>query len=395
MSQPAATVARVDRVQRQSIIVGVIGLALCAIGGFFNPAQFFRSYLVAFLFWSGLPLGCLAVLMLHHLVGGGWGFLIRRLLEAATRTMPIVAILFVPILLGVPHLYIWAHPEAVAADPLLQHKRVYLNVPSFVARAVAYFVIWIAITHFLNRWSAEADDTGAASFTRRLYALSGPGLVVYALTMSFASLDWVMSIEPDWFSTIYSALFMVGQVLSALAFATAMLMFIAFAEPLSEIVSPRYLNDLGNMLLTFVILWAYMAFSQFLIIWSGNLTDEIGWYLHRVRGGWQWVAAGVLAFHFALPFLLLLSREIKRNLRSLSLLAAALLFMRLIDMVWNVDPAFDAARFRLHWMDWMASLGVGGIWTAAFLSQLKRRPLLPLHDPELPEILARAAEGAT
>jgi hypothetical protein len=151
MSQPAATVARVDRVQRQSIIVGVIGLALCAIGGFFNPAQFFRSYLVAFLFWSGLPLGCLAVLMLHHLVGGGWGFLIRRLLEAATRTMPIVAILFVPILLGVPHLYIWAHPEAVAADPLLQHKRVYLNVPSFVARAVAYFVIWIAITHFLNR----------------------------------------------------------------------------------------------------------------------------------------------------------------------------------------------------------------------------------------------------
>jgi hypothetical protein len=395
MSQPAATVARVDRVQRQSIIVGVIGLALCAIGGFFNPAQFFRSYLVAFLFWSGLPLGCLAVLMLHHLVGGGWGFLIRRLLEAATRTMPIVAILFVPILLGVPHLYIWAHPEAVAADPLLQHKRVYLNVPSFVARAVAYFVIWIAITHFLNRWSAEADDTGAASFTRRLYALSGPGLVVYALTMSFASLDWVMSIEPDWFSTIYSALFMVGQVLSALAFATAMLMFIAFAEPLSEIVSPRYLNDLGNMLLTFVILWAYMAFSQFLIIWSGNLTDEIGWYLRRVRGGWQWVAAGVLAFHFGLPFLLLLSREIKRNLRSLSRLAAALLFIRLIDMVWNVDPAFDAARFRLHWMDWMASLGVGGIWTAAFLSQLKRRPLLPLHDPELPEILARAAEGAT
>jgi hypothetical protein len=395
MSQPAATIAHVDRVQRQSVIVGVAGLALCAIGGFFNPAQFFRSYLVAFLFWSGIPLGCLAVLMLHHLVGGGWGFLIRRLLEAGSRTMPLVALLFVPILLGIPHLYIWAHPEAVAADPLLLHKRVYLNVPFFVARAVAYFVIWIVLAHFLNRWSAEADDTGAASFTRRLYRLSGPGLVVYFLTMSFASLDWVMSIEPDWFSTIYSAVFMAGQVLSALAFVTAMLMLIASVEPLSEIVSPRYLNDLGNMLLTFVILWAYMAFSQFLIIWSGNLTDEIGWYLRRVRGGWQWVAAGVLAFHFGLPFLLLLSREIKRNLRSLSRLAAALLFIRLIDMVWNVDPAFDAARFRLHWMDWMASLGVGGIWTAAFLSQLKRRPLLPLHDPELPEILARAAEGAT
>jgi len=385
---------RLDRLQQRSLSVGAAGLVICTGAGFFSPGQFCRSYLVAFLFWSGIPLGCLAVLMLHHLVGGGWGFLIRRPLEAGTRTLPVVALLVVPLLFGIPELYVWAHPAAVTADPLLQHKRVYLNVPFFVARTVVYFVVWMVLTHFLNRWSADSD-AGAGSSVRRLYALSGPGLVLYGLTMSFASLDWVMSIEPDWFSTIYSAVFMVGQVLSALAFVTAILLFLSSTAPLSEVVSPRYLNDLGNMLLTFVILWVYMAFSQFLIIWSGNLTDEIGWYLNRVRGGWQWVAAALLAFHFALPFLLLLSREIKRNVSRLALLACALLFMRFIDMIWNVDPAFDPAHIRVHWMDWVASVGVGGIWIAAFVNQLKRRPLVPLHDPELPAILAGAAEGAS
>jgi hypothetical protein len=395
MSEPVALAARTDRLQRASLVVGVTGLAVCAAAGIFDPARFFRSYLLAFLFWTGIPLGCLAVLMLHHLTGGGWGFLIRRPIEAATRTLPAVAILAVPLLLGIPRVYSWAHADAVADDPLLLHKQVYLNVPFFVVRTVAYFVIWIVLARALNRWSAESDETALPSVARRLYALSGPGLVLYGVTMSFASLDWLMSLEPDWFSTIYSAVFMVGQVLSALAFVTALLPLLGSAEPLSTIVKPRYLNDLGNMLLTFVILWAYMAFSQFLIIWSGNLTDEIGWYLRRVRGGWQWVAAGVLAFHFALPFLLLLSREIKRNVRSLSKLAGALLLMRFVDMVWNVDPAFDPARLRVHLMDWVTALGVGGIWFAVFVRQLHQRPLLPLHDPELPEVLAGAAEGAS
>jgi hypothetical protein len=395
MTHFAALAGRLVILQRRSLIVGVVALGACAAAGFLNPAQFFRSYLVAFLFWSGIPLGCLAVLMLHHLVGGGWGFLIRGPLEAGTRTLPVVAALVVPLLLGIPRVYIWAHPEAVAADPLLLHKHVYLNVPFFVARTVVYFAVWIVLARALNRWSTKQDGTGVAPFSHRLYALSGPGLVVYGLTVTFASLDWIMSIEPDWFSTIYSAVFMVGQVLSALALVTAMLAFIATVEPLAQIVSPRYLNDLGNMLFTFVILWAYTAFSQFLIIWSGNLSDEIGWYVHRLRGGWQWVAAVVFAFHFGLPFLLLLSREIKRSVRSLSLLAGALLFMRFIDMVWNVDPAFDPARIRVHWMDWIAALGVGGIWVAALLGELKYRPLLPLHDPELSAILADAAEGAS
>jgi hypothetical protein len=387
--------ARLDRVQRAAFTAGVAGLAISGILGVFAHAQFFRSYLVAFAFWSGVPLGALAVLMLHHLVGGGWGYLIRRELEAATRTLPLAAGLALPVLIGIPFLYTWAHHGVLAGDPLLQHKHIYLNVPFYVIRTIAYFAIWTVLARLLNRWSAEQDDPRTASqAASRLYALSGPGLVIYGLTMTFASVDWVMSLEPDWFSTIYSAMLMIGQVLSALAFVTALLLLLIEKEPLTELASPQYLVDLGNMLLAFVILWAYVSFSQFLIIWSGNLTDEIGWYLRRLRGGWQWLALALVVYHFALPFVLLLRRGLKRRIRSLAWLAAVLFIVRFLDMIWNVDPAFDGGHFRVHLLDWTAAIGLGGIWIGVFLAQLKRRPLLPLHDPAVPKVFA-AAEGAS
>jgi amino acid permease len=225
---------------------------------------------------------------------------------------------------------------------------------------------------------------------RRLYNLSGPGLLIYGLTVTLASVDWVMSLEPSWFSTIYSAVFMVGQVLSSLAFMITALMLLVDRTSLSEIVSEKYLNDLGNMLLTFVILWAYVAFSQFLIVWSGNLSDEISWYFNRTRNGWGWIAALLIVFHFFLPFLLLLSRTVKRRVAMLGALAAALLVIRLLDMFWTVEPAFDRTAVRFHWLDWAAVIGIGGIWLAAFVRQLKNRPLLPLHDPRLREMLEEA-----
>ena len=237
-------------------------------------------------------------------------------------------------------------------------------------------------------------ESGSPAPGRRLYALSGPGIIVYALTMSLASLDWVMSLEPDWFSTIYSAVFMVGQVLSTLSFVIIIVMGVAVRGPLSEMASSRYLNDLGNLLLAFVMLWAYMAFSQFLIIWSGNLTSEIDWYLHRIRHGWQWIGVALIACHFAVPFLLLLSREIKQNLRSLAALAAVLLLMRLVDTWWDIEPAFFPDAVRVHWTDGLAIVGIGGVWIAGFMRELRRRPLLPLHDPDLPDVLAGAVEGA-
>jgi len=382
----------IARLRRRSLAVGLGALAVCGIAAVAAPAQFFRSYLVAYLFWSGICLGSLAILMLHHLTGGAWGLLIRRPLEAATRTMPLVAVLVVPILVGIPQLYVWSHTASVAADPLLQHKRAYLNVPFFIARTAAYFIIWLALTSLMNRWSREQDRTGAPTLARRLYNISGPGLVIYGLTVTFASIDWVMSLEPDWFSTIYSLLFMVGQVLAALAFVIALLAILVARSPLVVLAAPQHMGDLGNLLLTFVVLWAYMAYSQFLIIWSGNLTDEIPWYVRRLAGGWEWIAVGLIVFHFAVPFFALLSREVKRRAGVLSSLAGALLVMRFVDLYWTVDPAFDAG-VRVHWLDLAAAVGIGGVWLAMFVRELEARPLVPSHDPGLSDALGRAGEA--
>jgi len=384
---------RLQRLEQRCFAIGVLALAACIAAAFRSPDQFFRSYLMAYVFWSGVCIGCFPVLMMHHLTGGGWGYLIRRLLEAALRALPVMAALVLPALLGIPHLYTWAHPQAMAGNAALRHKRIYLNVPFFALRTVFYFAIWALLAHYLNKWSGEQDRADAPETRRRLYNLSGPGLVIYGLTMTFASMDWVMSLEPEWFSTIYSAMFMVGQVLSSLAFAIAVLLLFIRQAPLREIAAPKYLNDLGNMLLTFVILWAYLAFSQFLIIWSGNLTDEIPWYLHRSRQGWQWIAMALFVFHFAIPFLVLLSRDIKRQAEALSALAGALFLVRLLDMFWMVNPAFDTAGVRFHWLDWAATLGIGGIWVGAFFRRLGQKPLLPVHDPELQAAIERIGKA--
>lgn len=387
MNPVAPAPPQLDRLQRQSLVIGVVGLLLYTVGGWANPEQFFRSYLLAYVFWVGISLGSLGVVMLHHLTGGGWGFVIRRLLESGTRTLPLMALLFVPLLFGMSDLYVWARPDAVAADEILQHKSAYLNPSFFMLRTAIYFAAWIGVASLLNRWSGEQDRTAAPGLTRRLQLLSGPGLVLYGLTVTFASVDWVMSLEPHWFSSIYGILFMVGQGLASLAFATALAVALADRPPLSELVSPARLHDLGNLLLAFVMLWTYIAFSQFLIIWSGNLPEEIPWYLHRTGGGWQWIGLFLLAFHFALPFLLLLSRQIKRDARMLMIVSAAIIAMRLVDLYWLVVPAFHPDGVRLHWMDLAAPVGIGGLWMAVFAWQLKQRPLVPIHDPRLKELM--------
>ena len=350
---------------------------------FVNPTQFFRSYLLAYLFWLGIPLGSLAVLMVHHLVGGAWGAVIRRVLESATRTLPVLVFLFVPLLFGLPELYIWARPEVVMADEILQRKSVYLNVPFFIVRAALYFIVWLVVSFALNTWSVAQDQAGADPSERRMRLLSGPGLVLYVLTATFAAVDWMMSLEPHWFSTIYGILVIVGQLLVALAFAIAVVALLADTPPLSQVISPAHFHDLGNLLLAFVMLWAYMAFSQFLIIWSANLPEEITWYLPRMRGGWEWLGLALVLFYFTLPFLLLLSRGIKQRAQFLAWVAASILVMHLVDLFWMVVPAFQPAGIFIHWMDAAAFMGIGGIWIMIFIWQLKRRPLLPAHDPGL------------
>lgn len=379
--------SQLDRVQHRSLLVGGLALVLCLAGAFLSREQFFRSYLLGYLFFVGIALGSLALAMLHHLTGGAWGFVIRRVLESGTRTLPLMAALFVPLLFGLPHLYLWARPEDVAHSEVLQHKALYLNARFFMVRAMVYFGAWLGLAYLLNKWSLMQDRTPDPSPTRRLQTLGGPGLGLYGLTATFASIDWVMSLEPEWFSTIFGVVFIIGQVLASMAFAIAVAVRLSHRQPLVDIASPANFQDLGNLLLAFVMLWAYVSFAQYLIIWSGNLPEEVPWYLHRTQGGWEWVALALALFHFAVPFLLLLSRGIKRRLWMLSTVAVAIIVMRLVDLFWVVVPAFHPLGPRLHWMDLAAPMAIGGIWFATFLRQLKGRPLLPLHDPGLRDAL--------
>jgi len=366
---------------------------LCAGGALIFPPSFFRAYLVAYFFWLGFPVGCLAFLMLHHLVGGRWGFMIQRVLEAAIQTLPLMALLFIPLFFGLPDLYPWARTEMVAADPLLQQKAAYLNIPFFVGRTVAYFAVWIVLGRLLVTWSLQQDRSADDTLTLRLQRLSGPGLVLFGLTVSFAAIDWIMSLEPKWYSTIFGMIFMVSFGLAALALAILATRFLASEKPLAQVVSPDRWHDLGNLLLALVMFWAYLNFSQFLLIWSANLAEEIPWYLHRIGGGWEWVAIALILFQFALPFVLLLSRNTKRKSQTLAVVAGAILLMHWLDTLWMVSPSFYPARFHLHWLDVAAPVGIGGLWLAAFIGYLKARSLVPLHDPRFTELLEQAQEA--
>jgi len=369
------------RVQKVGLAVGVVALAACGAGWIWSPDQFFRSYLVAYLFWSGIALGCLPILMLQYITGGMWGAVLRRVLESGTRTIPLMAVLFLPIVFGMHHLYEWTHADVVAQDRILQLKASYLNVPFFLARAALYFAVWIAVMALLNRWSSAQDENDDPLLGKRLHYASRAGLLLYALTMTFASVDWAMSLEPHWYSTIYGILFIGGQVLSALAFSIPIAALLADRSPLAEIISADVFQDFGKLLLGFIMLWAYFALSQFLITWSGNLPEEIPWYLRRTGGGWQVVSIVLILFHFMLPFLILLSRDLKRNPKRLAIVAAGLIVLRFVDVFWLITPAFSPAAITFHWMDPLAAIGLGGLWLYFFVGQLKGRPLLPVNDP--------------
>jgi hypothetical protein len=380
--------------QRRSraAMIGAAGLLLTILGAFIGPSgQFFRSYLWSYVFCVGLSLGCLSWLMLQYLTGGAWGVVIRRPAEAAARTLPLLLLLFIPIAIGIPSLYGWSHSDVVAADAVLKHKQIYLNVPFFLIRTAVYFAGWIGLSLLLNRWSAE-EDAGSVTAHRKMAAISGPGLVFWGFSITFMAIDWVLSLDPHWFSTMFGMLFMAGQGLSSMAFLITLMVLLSYRDPMAQVLTPRHLHDLGKLLLALVMVWAYFSFSQFLIIWAGNLPEEIPWYLERLKGGWQYVALGLVVGHFALPFALLLSRDLKRNFRLLAGIAVFILFMRLVDIYWLVAPDFLKGSFGFSWMDLTAPVGLVGIWLAYFLYQLERRTLLPLNDPHLEEALEHGRE---
>ena len=383
------------RLQQRALALGGVGLLAGIAGALLgNSDQFFRSWLLGFLFCLGLTLGSLGLLMLQHMSGGQWGLVGRRVWEAATRTLWLVLLLFIPLLFGLPTLFMWARPEVVQADPVLLKKEAYLNVPFFVVRASIYFAFWMVCAWLLNAWSLRQDRGEVAvvpSDTVRFRKVSAPGLLFLALTVTFASVDWMMSLDPHWFSTIFGLLTLAGYGLSGLALAIAVLAMLAGTAPLSTVLVPRHFHDLGKLLLAFVMLWAYLAFSQFLIIWSGNLPEEIPWYLERLRGGWGYVSLLLVIGHFALPFAMLLSRDLKRNPALLAKVALFIIFMRFVDTIWLVAPVFEHHGFPIHWMNIVLPLGIAGIWVFVFVRQLGSRALLPLNDPYFKEAFAHDA----
>jgi hypothetical protein len=300
------------------------------------------------------------------LTQSSWGYISRWILEAGARTIWLMLILFIPIAIGVMQLYVWAVPANVQADPLLAHKSPYLNVPFFLIRAAVYFAVWIIFTQILGRMAGKLDTYSNPEKQRTFRTLSAIGLIVYFLTMSFASIDWIMSLTPDWFSTIFGMLVITGQALSAFAFVLLMLPGLAKWEPLHSAITTRNFQDLGGLLLTCVMTWAYLAFSQLLIIWSGNIPAEVTWYYDRSAGGWLLIGTLVAAFQFALPFLLLISTRIRQSPAWLASLGMLILVMRLVDSFWMVMPTFSPRQFSFHWLDIVLPLAIGGLWMAVF-----------------------------
>jgi hypothetical protein len=301
-----------------------------------------------------------------------------------------MAVLFIPIWLQMETLYSWARPEA-ANDHLIHEKALYLNPSFFTLRAVLFFAIWGALIYFLNKWSHEQDDQAPmlpGPHDRKIRVLSGPGLVLYVLTITFMSVDWVMSLDPHWYSTIFGILTIGGQGLSALAFTILVLALLSRFEPMSHVASAERFHDLGKLMLAFVMLWAYFSVSQLLIIWSANLPEEIPYYLERLNGPWYPISVLLLVGQFALPFLLLLSRNFKRNPKAVGRIALGILFMRVVDIAWTIGPAVRHEGSGLHVLDFVLVAGMGFFWLAFFWSNLAGRALVPAKDPYFKEAMA-------
>ena len=370
--------SKLNRVQLISLVIGILALGASAFGAFANTRQFFFSYLFAVLFWLSVSLGCFAITMIHYLTGGRWGYPTRRFLEAGFMVLPLMGVLFIPIFFGLHHLYPWARAAEASSDKI---SKVYENQWAYVIRQIFFFFVWIWMASRLRKWSLAQDFTNDAALTRKARTLSGPGLVIYGLLVTFASIDWIVSLEKDWYSTMFGVIIAGGQILTAYAFSVMMLTMFQNEEPFATTVNKVHYHHLGNLLLTFVLFWTYVSFGQLLIIYSGDLPQETQWYLHRIAGGWKGIVGAIALFHFFLPFFLLLFRGVKKRVALLTILAALLFFMHIVDTYWLVMPSLHESGVALNWLDFAAPMGVGGLWIANFIWRLKAAPLLPQTDP--------------
>ena len=371
----------------KALLVGAVGAAATVAGFVLAPAEFFQAYLVAWLLWYTVASGCLGFLLLQHLSGGAWGLAARRILEAGARTLPFIGLAAVPLFLGMKELFLWADPAHVHGDPLLEGKAPYLNVPFFIGRTLFAIALFSFFAYALSAKSRRQDATGDPAIRGSMHNLSAVGLLLWVVVNTFMGFDWLMSLDPHWFSSLYGGIFVAGQALAGMTFVILIVNWLRQREPMDAVFSRRLSHDFGKLLFAFVMFWTYLSISQFIIMWQGNLPEEAIWFQHRFHGGWGWVAAAILVFHFFFPFLILLSRSVKERTKTLARVAAFVLFMRFVDLVWLSRPTWHHESFSIHWLYFAAPIALGGLWLFLFSRELAKGPLLPVNAPNLQEAL--------
>lgn len=381
-----------DLERYKSIALGIGGIAalMWFVGFYMSPEQALRSWLLGYVFWAGITIGSIGIIMLQYLTGGAWGVVIRRIVEAASRTLPLVIVLFIP-LAFIQYYHYWT--TWPATDYAIAHRGWFMTQESWILRSVIYFALLYVIVHLLNKWGAAQDASKdhdeAAKWLGTATAFSGPTMVFYVLIVTFAVVDWVMMLDAHWFSTIWGLLFVAGWALSCFSFCVVVLMYMSDKAPMNAILGKRHFHDLGKLMLALTMVWAYFNFSQFLIIWSGNIPEETGWYLTRMKGGWMAVGTLLVLFHFAFPFLILLQQDFKRQYKRLAYLAVFILLMRIVDMFYliapnpRIDKTIEKGAFIVSWMDFAAPIAIGGLWLWYFIGQYMKRPVVPVMDPFL------------
>jgi hypothetical protein len=366
----------------------LLGAVACAALGAGNPKQFFFSWLVSFLFFLSLGLGAIFFVLIQYAAQGGWGIVLRRIGETAFATLPVMAALFVPLLFGLPLVYEWSVPGAAEHDALLRWKAPYLNVPFFLIRAALYFGCWSFIAVIYYTRSRGQDATGDPLVSARLRRFAGPSIIALAVTQTFASVDWIMSLTPHWYSTIFGVYFFAGSFVGFIALLSVAAVAMRRAGLLDTVISAEHLHDIGKLLFGFTAFWAYIAFSQFFLIWYANLPEETTWYRARLEGSWRIVSIVLMVGHFAAPFFYLMGRAVKRRGWTLAAGGAWLLGMHFLDLYWQVMPTLHPEGLRPSLLDLAALVTVGGCFVAAAGWLLRRQALVPLRDPRLPESLA-------
>jgi hypothetical protein len=392
INETTAPATGIARAQTPALIIGIMGIVGAAVGFFMDGPAFFRAWLPPFVFWFLIASGALGVLMLQYVTGGEWGVLIRRPLGAAARTIPLFILFGLPIAFGLKHIYVWANHDIVAHDVLLQQKaQWWLNPTGWIIRSLIYFALltlWAWRIRVLSLRFYE-DRSPYVELSRRKW--SAAGLLMFVLTLTFVSVDWVMSLEPKWYSSMFGIAFTVGAALSAFAFVTFFLTLLSDNPAMKGILKPMHFRDLGNLMLAFTMLWAYTNFSQFLLIWYGNIKEETPYYLTRMHHGWGVLALALIVFHFFLPFTMLLMREIKDRPGTIAIVTVIILVMRFVDIYWLIGPAHHPQHFFFSWITAFAFLGIGGLWLAAFIWQLKGQTIIPIHETWVDEAIREGA----